>query len=76
LTIFGFSSAIVGGILSDKFEKKSYLTKSRIIMAGHFLAVPLTAIACFTNNFWIAIACFAAKIFVSGSYFAPAITMM
>jgi len=45
-------------------------------MAGHFLAVPLTAIACFTNNFWIAIACFAAKIFVSGSYFAPAITMM
>jgi MFS family permease len=63
-------------MLSDKLEKKSYMTKSAIIMTGHFLAVPLTAIACFTNNFWIAISCFAAKIFFSGSYFAPAITMM
>ena len=52
------------------------MTKSRIIMGGHFLAVPLTAFACFTGNFWLAIACFAAKIFVSGSYYAPAITMM
>jgi MFS family permease len=76
LTLFGFSSALIGGMLSDKFEKKSYMTKSAIIMAGHFLAVPLTAIACFSNNFWLAIACFAAKIFVSGSYYAPAITMM
>ena len=76
LTIFGFSSSLIGGILSDKFEKRSYLTKSRIIMGGHFLAVPLTALACYTSNFWLAIACFAAKIFVSGSYYAPAITMM
>jgi hypothetical protein len=76
LTIFGFSSSLIGGILSDKFEKKSYMTKSRIIMGGHFLAVPLTALACYTSNFWLAIACFAAKIFFSGSYYAPAITMM
>jgi MFS family permease len=76
LTIFGFSSSLIGGMLSDKYEKKSYMTKSRIIMAGHFMAVPLTAIACFSTNFWLSIACFAAKIFVSGSYYAPAITMM
>ena len=76
LTIFGFSSALIGGILSDRFGKKSYMTNSAIIMTGHFIAVPLTAIACFTNNFWLAISCFAAKIFFSGSYFAPAITMM
>jgi MFS family permease len=76
LTICGFSSSLIGGILSDKYEKNSYMTKSRIIMTGHFLAVPLTAIACFTSNFYLAIACFAAKIFVSGSYYAPAITMM
>lgn len=76
MTIFGFSSSLIGGLLSDKFEKNSYMTKSRIIMGGHFLAVPLTAFACYTSNFWLAIACFAAKIFVSGSYYAPAITMM
>lgn len=76
LVLCGFSSSLIGGIISDKFEKKSYMTKSNLIMTGHFLAVPLTAIACFTSNFWLAIACFAMKIFVSGSYYAPAITMM
>lgn len=76
LTCFGFSSALIGGMLSDKYEKKSYMSKSYIIMMGHFLAVPLVALASFTNSFWVAISCFAASIFFSGSYYAPAITMM
>ena len=45
-------------------------------MFGAYLAIPLTAIACFTNNFYLAIAAFAAKILVSGGHFAPAVTMM
>ena len=76
LTCFGFSSSLIGGILSDKFEKRSYMTKANIVMAGNFIAVPLTGMACFAGNFYLAMACFALKILVSGSYFSPAITMM
>lgn len=76
LTLFGFSSSIVGGIISDKYGKKSYMTNSLIVMTGNFLAVPLILLACLTSNFWIAIVAFALKILVSGSYFAPALTMM
>lgn len=76
LTLFGFSSSLIGGIISDKFEKRSYMTKANIVMLGNFIAVPLTGIACFAGNFYLAMACFALKILVSGSYFSPAITMM
>lgn len=45
-------------------------------MTGNFLAVPLCILACLSSNFWVAIVAFALKILVSGSYFAPALTMM
>ena len=32
LTVFGISSSIVGGIISDKLEKKSYMSKTGIIL--------------------------------------------
>ena len=76
LTVFGFSSALLGGIVSDKFEKRSKMMKAYIVMAGNFIAVPLVAVATLSSNFYLAMAAFAFKILVSGSYFAPAITMM
>lgn len=76
LTTCGFSSSILGGIISDKFEKKNYMTKSWIIMAGNILSIPLVAFGCWTSNFYLAMLAFTLKIFVSGSYYAPAITMM
>lgn len=76
-TFLGFSSNILGGLISDFYErKKSYMAKANICMFGAYLAIPLTAVACFTSNFYLAIAAFAAKIFVSGGHFAPAVTMM
>ena len=72
----GVSSGLLGGILSDKYEKKSYMTKANIIMAGNFLSIPLVALAVFSSNFYLAMLAFTLKIFVSGSYMAPAITMM
>jgi MFS family permease len=72
----GISSSLLGGIISDKYEKKSYMTKANIIMAGNVLSIPLVALAVWTQSFYVAMAAFAMKIFVSGSYYAPAITMM
>jgi len=45
-------------------------------MFGNFLSIPLTAICCFTGNFWLAISSFALKILVSAGHFPPAVTMM
>lgn len=34
LVLFGFSSSLLGGIISDKYSKKNYMTKANIIMWG------------------------------------------
>ena len=52
------------------------MTKAKIVVAGNILAIPLIAVACLSSNFWLAMTAFALKIAVSGSYLAPAITMM
>ena len=44
----GISSSLLGGIISDKFEKKSYMTKANIIMIGNVLSIPLVAVAVWT----------------------------
>lgn len=76
LTTCGFSSSLLGGIISDRYESKSYMTKSYLVMVGNVLSIPLVAFACFTSNFYLAMLAFTLKIFISGSYYAPAITMM
>ena len=74
---FGFSSVMLGGILSVKYKKKNYMTKALICMFGALGAIPLVTIATtFQGNFYLSMAMAAATIMVSGSYFAPAITMM
>ena len=75
--IFGFSSVMVGGIISDKYESKTYMTKSLICVIGGLLALPMIATAVlYQSNFWFSLLLASLSIFVSGSYFAPAITMM
>lgn len=44
----GLSSGILGGLIADKYEKKSYMIKSYIIVGGNLLSIPLVAFACFT----------------------------
>ena len=76
LAAFGFSSSLLGGILGDRLESKSYLIKSLIIIFGNTMATPLLALTVFTSNFWLAIVCAALMILVSGAYYGPAVTMM
>lgn len=77
LTTCGFSSSLLGGMISDKYESRgNYMTKSYLVIAGNVLSIPLVAFACFTSNFYLAMLAFTIKIFLSGSYYAPAITMM
>jgi hypothetical protein len=36
---------MIGGIISDKYERKNYMTKSLICMIGALLAIPIVGIA-------------------------------
>lgn len=72
----GFSSSLLGGVISDKFEKKSYMTKSLVIILGNTIGIPIFAGLCFASNFYVAMTCFALCLFFQSCYLAPAITMM
>lgn len=73
----GFLSTIVGGLLSDRFEKKSRMTKSIICIAGSLLGLPaIMACTLVTGNFYLSLFAMALKYLVSECWMSPAITMM
>ena len=77
LTTLGFSSVLLGGIIGDKYSKKYSRTNSLICMLGALVAIPLIgAGTLFHSNFWFSVSAASLSILFSGSYFAPAITMM
>lgn len=74
---FGFTSTMLGGVLSDRYGTRYPRTYSLICMVGALLAVPMIFIATmFQSNFWLSMTCCSLSILFSGSYFSPAITMM
>ena len=77
VAICGFLSTVLGGLASDKFEKKSRMTKALVCIFGAVLGLPAIA-ACVltTNNFYLSVAMMAIKYLVSECWMSPAITMM
>jgi len=77
IAICGFMSTLLGGLLSDKFEKKSRMTKSIICMIGSLLGLPAIAMCTLvTNNFYVSLFFMAVKYLVAECWMSPAITMM
>ena len=77
LAVCGFLSSLLGGILSDQYEKRDLRAKSKVCMASSFMAFPLTAMCCLCQtNFWFSIAMITLKTLLSGGFQSPAITMM
>jgi MFS family permease len=77
IAICGFMSTLMGGLLSDKFEKKSRMTKSIICMIGSLLGLPAIAMCTLvTNNFYVSLFFMAVKYLVAECWMSPAITMM
>jgi predicted MFS family arabinose efflux permease len=77
LSICGFVASLAGGIMADKLEKKSYMSKAMICISGCILSVPLIALGTLTTgNFYLSVLCYALKVLVSGTYSGPAITMI
>jgi len=77
LSVGGFVAALAGGIMADKFEKRSKMSKALICISGCVLSVPLIALGTLTTgNFYLSVLCYALKVLVSGTYSGPAITMI
>jgi MFS family permease len=77
LTFCGMAASLAGGIIADKFEKKSLMTKAYLCISGCIASVPLIALGCLsTSNFYLSVLCYALKVLVSGTYSGPAITMI
>ena len=77
IMIFGFASVMLGGQISEKYEKHNKMTNAYICIFGCLISLPCLSIATlFQNNFWMSVALSSFSILVSGSYFSPAISMM
>lgn len=77
ISILGFISALLGGLISDKYQKKNPLIMSQVSAAGALLALPaaFTAFAV-TGNFWISISCLALKYLLGENWLSPSVTMI
>ena len=77
LSICGLTASLAGGIIADKFEKKSYMTKALLCIQGCAISPFLIALGTLsTGNFYLSVLCYALKVLVSGTYSGPAITMI
>jgi len=73
----GFLSTVLGGLLSDKFEKRTRMNKAYICSIGSALAIPAIALCTLnTTSFYLSLAAMGFKYFISECWMSPAITMM
>ena len=74
----GFASALLGGIISDKFEKKGYLlTKSQVAVWAGLLGIPAICLCCLVqSNIYFSLAMLGLEYLVAECWISPVITML
>lgn len=73
----GFISGISGGILSDRFGKKSNMARTWICVIGNAIACPLfIAAMLLKDNFWLSLACIGARYALGETWKAPNLTII
>lgn len=71
------SSALIGGQISDRFESKSFRTKSYLCIASALLATPAMVLCCTSqDDFWFSLKTLGAHYAVSEIWIAASITML
>lgn len=78
VSLCGFTSALVGGLISDYYEQKGiFMTKAYVCIGGSLLGVPTILLCCLSNkNFPLALTGLALEYLVAESWIGPAITMV
>lgn len=74
----GFASALLGGIISDKFEKKGYLlTKSQVAVWAGVLGIPTICLCTLIqSNIYFSLAMLGLEYLVAECWISPVITMI
>ena len=77
LSGFGLLSGLIAGLIADKYESRSKMTKAYISMIGCAAALPLMMVATLqTSHFWLSMACYGIQTLLSAAFSGSAITMM
>lgn len=78
VSLMGLCSALGGGHISDKYEKKGNLmTKAYVCIVAGIGGIPTSCVCLLmTNNFWVSITFLGLEYLVAESWFAPAIAMI
>lgn len=77
LSVCGLVASIFEGIISDRYERKTYWAKPIINMVQVSFAMLFIAFGTFyTSNFYLSLACYALKVLFAGSNSGPSITML
>jgi hypothetical protein len=67
----------MGGIISDKYEKKNRMTKAMICIFASVFSIPAIALCTLiTNNFYLSLFFMGVKYLIAECWMSPAITMM
>lgn len=84
LTIFpfliltcGFSSALLGGVISDRFGQGKLMMKAMVCLIGNLIAFPMMITALtLRNNFWLSISLIGGRLLFGECWKSPNITMV
>ena len=77
LSVLGFCSSVIGGIISDKYSARSPMAMAWVCIIGNLISIPFClGMFMLSNNFWLSIACLSLNYFFANCWLAPAITMM
>lgn len=77
VSILGFISNITGGIVSDRFEKKSRMTKAYVCMFACAITIPLLGLSLLqTRSFYFSLFFFAMRMLLGECFLSPQFTMM
>ena len=70
-------STVIGGLVSDRFEKKNKMTKAYVCIFGTLLSLPAIGLCTLTgHSFYLALVCMGLKYFLAEGWMSPSITMM
>lgn len=75
--VCGFISSLGGGMIADKFGNGRPMCKAWVCIAGSLIALPFFAgSVLITNNFWLSLACTAARFLFGEPFRSPSVTMI
>ena len=76
-SVLGFSSSLIGGIISDRWRKDDPKTKTYVCLASSLIACPFITLCFLTSNdFWLSVTMLALNYSCAEAWSAPAVTML